>query len=81
MASKAVITKEEVSNGADPGPRSAADAEPATNVEATQERLLELTREHMNLTQEVINSDPVISKIPKLELVKIMNLLIKSVII
>lgn len=73
------VKKQKVDN--DAGLSNADASEPATNVEATQARILELTREHKNLTQVVMDSDPIISKIPKLELLNILNTLTKSVIV
>ena len=78
MASKVVIKKEKVTNGA--GPSNAASGS-VTDVEATQARILELTRELTSLTQEAIDSDPVISKISKVDLLSIMNPLLSRVTI
>ena len=78
MASKVVIKKEKVANVA--GPSNAA-SESVTDVEGTQARILELTRELMSLTQEAIDSDPVISKISKVDLLNIMNPLLSRVTI
>ena len=52
-----------------------------SNIDATEARLLELIREHTTLSQEVMDKDPVISKVPKLDLIKIVNPLVKIVTI
>lgn len=51
------------------------------NVEAIRIRLVELAKERRNLTQEMIECDPIISQVPKVELLKILNPLLKTVII
>lgn len=78
MASRVVIKQEKVANGAGPSNAAPAAAESATDIEATQARLLDLTRELTSLTQEVMDADPIISKVPKSELLNIMNPLLKN---
>ena len=60
--------------------------EPATNIEATQSELFEITKKFLettggftNLSEEAIDCDPVISEIPKPELLSILNSLINNV--
>jgi len=50
-------------------------------VEATEAILLELTKNITQLTQEAMDSDPVISTIPKPKLLDILNSLVTNVII
>ena len=50
-------------------------------VEATEAILLELTKNITQLTQEAMDSDPVIATIPKPKLLDILNSLVTNVII
>ncbi len=52
-----------------------------TEVETTVVILLELTKNITQLTQEAMDSDPVISTIPKPKLLEILNSLVTNVII
>lgn len=51
------------------------------DVEATEAILLELTKNNTQLTQEAMDSDPVISTIPKPKLLDILISLLANVII